>query len=133
MHVRPLLHHGMQRPPACLHGCAPALRAQATREELTIPSVRLEDQVAEDVLLLKVDVEGWEWSVMQGAARLVGRHNVENIIMEYSPGGWGAAHACLRSQYTCTWGIHRPHVHVHGNEPAYRCCFCGPEVPWLRA
>ena len=38
----------------------------------------------------QVDVEGWEWSVMQGAAKLLEQYNVENIIMEYSPGGWGA-------------------------------------------
>ena len=38
--------------------------------------------------LLQVDVEGWEWSVMQGAAGLLkGSHNIENVIMEYSPGG----------------------------------------------
>ena len=35
-----------------------------------------------------MDVEGWEWSVMQGAAGLLkGSHNIENVIMEYSPGG----------------------------------------------
>ena len=35
---------------------------------------------------LQVDVEGWEWSVMQGAAGLIRSFTVDNIIMEYSPG-----------------------------------------------
>jgi FkbM family methyltransferase len=54
--------------------------------KISVPSVRLEEVVKEDVLLLKVDVEGWEWSVMQGAEALLKNYNVENIIMEYSPG-----------------------------------------------
>jgi FkbM family methyltransferase len=49
-------------------------------------SVTLDGAVKEDVLLMKVDVEGWEWSVMMGAAGLLSKFNVENIIMEYSPG-----------------------------------------------
>ncbi|KAG2484625.1 hypothetical protein HYH03_016579 [Edaphochlamys debaryana] len=58
----------------------------ASREEIEVPSVRLEDEIKEDVLLMKVDVEGWEWSVIQGAEGLLKNHVVENIIMEYSPG-----------------------------------------------
>ena len=37
----------------------------------------------------QVDVEGWEWSVIQGAAKMLKQYNVENIIMEYSPGEQG--------------------------------------------
>ncbi|GFR45755.1 hypothetical protein Agub_g7170 [Astrephomene gubernaculifera] len=59
---------------------------EASQESISVPSVRLEEQVAEGVLLLKVDVEGWEWAVLRGAAGLLQRHTVENIIMEYSPG-----------------------------------------------
>ena len=54
--------------------------------KLTVPSIRLDDIVKEDVLLLKVDVEGWEWGVFKGAAGLIRDYKVENIIMEYSPG-----------------------------------------------
>ncbi len=36
--------------------------------------------------LVQVDVEGWEWSVMKGAAKAMESKLVENIIMEYSPG-----------------------------------------------
>ena len=49
-------------------------------------SVTLDNAVREDVLLMKIDVEGWEWSVIKGAAGLLKEFNVENIIMEYSPG-----------------------------------------------
>ena len=35
---------------------------------------------------LKGDVEGGEWGVLKGAAGLIRRFKVENIIMEYSPG-----------------------------------------------
>ena len=55
-------------------------------ERINIQSIRLEDLIQQDVLLMKVDVEGWEWSVMKGAAGLFSLFNVENIIMEYSPG-----------------------------------------------
>ncbi|KAG2493458.1 hypothetical protein HYH03_008275 [Edaphochlamys debaryana] len=61
-------------------------RAGAAREEIEVPSVRLEDEIKEDVLMMKVDVEGWEWSVIAGAAGLLGNYTVENILMEYSPG-----------------------------------------------
>jgi len=51
-----------------------------------VNSVTLDNAVREDVLLMKIDVEGWEWSVIKGAAGLLKEFNVENIIMEYSPG-----------------------------------------------
>jgi len=59
---------------------------ESSHESIMIPSVRLEEVVKQDVLLLKVDVEGWEWSVLQGAAKLLKGFKVENVIMEYSPG-----------------------------------------------
>ncbi|GFR50178.1 hypothetical protein Agub_g12345 [Astrephomene gubernaculifera] len=59
---------------------------QSTQESIEVASVRLEDEVKEDVLLLKVDVEGWEWAVMRGAAGLLKKYQVENVVMEYSPG-----------------------------------------------
>ncbi|KAG2497667.1 hypothetical protein HYH03_004406 [Edaphochlamys debaryana] len=59
---------------------------EGKKEEIDVPSVRLEDEVKEDVLLMKVDVEGWEYAVIQGAEGLLSKYNVENIVMEYSPG-----------------------------------------------
>ncbi|GAX85607.1 hypothetical protein CEUSTIGMA_g13022.t1 [Chlamydomonas eustigma] len=55
-------------------------------EEILVKSVTLDEVVSEDVLLLKVDVEGWEWSVIKGAETLLAKYNVENVVMEYSPG-----------------------------------------------
>ncbi len=49
---------------------------------------RLDDAVpaSSQVLVLKADVEGFEPGVFRGAARLLARGGVDNIIMEYSPG-----------------------------------------------
>ena len=55
-------------------------------ENITLDSVALSKVIQEDVLLMKVDVEGWEWSVMKGAGEMLRQYKVENIIMEYSPG-----------------------------------------------
>uniref|UniRef100_A0A7R9VX54 Methyltransferase FkbM domain-containing protein n=1 Tax=Chlamydomonas euryale TaxID=1486919 RepID=A0A7R9VX54_9CHLO len=55
-------------------------------EEIKVASVSLDKTVSQPALLMKVDVEGWEWSVMQGAEKLLRNRAVENIIMEYSPG-----------------------------------------------
>jgi FkbM family methyltransferase len=55
-------------------------------ENVTAQSITLTDAVKDDVLLMKIDVEGWEFSVMKGAAGLLSKFNVENIVMEYSPG-----------------------------------------------
>ena len=61
-------------------------------------SERLDEVVApQDVLLLKIDVEGFEPEVLASAKHLLQHGNVENIIMEYSPGvaevnrNWGLA------------------------------------------
>jgi hypothetical protein len=35
--------------------------------------------------LLKIDVEGFEPDVVDGAARLISQRKIDNIIMEYSP------------------------------------------------
>jgi len=53
-------------------------------EEIMVHSVVLDDSILEDVLLMKVDVEGWEFSVFRAAQKMLPR--VRNIIMEYSPG-----------------------------------------------
>jgi len=46
----------------------------------------LSDIIREDVCLLKVDVEGMEPFVLQSAERLLRNYNVQNIIIEFSPG-----------------------------------------------
>ena len=44
-----------------------------------------------DVLVLKIDVEGFEPAVLRGAKGLLldNDRNIENIILEYSPGEGG--------------------------------------------
>jgi hypothetical protein len=66
---------------------AATVTAGAT-EIIEVKSVTLNEVVKEDVLLMKVDVEGWEWSVIKGANEMLRNHKVENIIMEYSPGAF---------------------------------------------
>ncbi|GIL86305.1 hypothetical protein Vretifemale_14701 [Volvox reticuliferus] len=56
-------------------------------EIITVGSVRLDEIVgAAQVLLLKVDVEGYEPVVFQSGQRLISEGRLENILMEYSPG-----------------------------------------------
>ncbi|GIL74023.1 hypothetical protein Vretimale_5047 [Volvox reticuliferus] len=43
------------------------------------------DAKPSDVILLKLDIEGWESHVLRGGARLLA-HNVDNVLLEYSPG-----------------------------------------------
>ncbi|EFJ49709.1 hypothetical protein VOLCADRAFT_89700 [Volvox carteri f. nagariensis] len=43
-----------------------------------------------DVILLKMDVEGWEAHVLKGASGLLSRH-VDHVLLEYSPG----KHGCI--------------------------------------
>ncbi len=40
----------------------------------------------EKVLLMKIDVEGFEKSVISSARKLLEKKKVDHIIMEYSPG-----------------------------------------------
>jgi FkbM family methyltransferase len=60
--------------------------ADNTNEVLHIQSQSVDELVDQEVLLMKVDVEGWEWSVFQGAKNLITKRLVKNVIMEYSPG-----------------------------------------------
>ena len=50
-----------------------------------VPVVRLEDFVHEDVWLLKMDLQGYEWHAISGATALFARHTVAHIFTEYTP------------------------------------------------
>ncbi|KAG2488205.1 hypothetical protein HYH03_013199 [Edaphochlamys debaryana] len=56
---------------------------EASKEEVELPSVRLEDEIKEDVLLMKIDVEGWEWSVIEGAEGLLKNYEVTMDNLKY--------------------------------------------------
>jgi len=53
------------------------------RNELRM--TRLDSLVSEGVLVMKIDVEGFESHVLRGAGRLFDEHEVRYIIAEYSP------------------------------------------------
>lgn len=48
---------------------------------------RIDDDVKEDVLLFKIDIEGNEAWALDGAKRLLGCYNVPFLIVEFSPNG----------------------------------------------
>eukprot|EP01125_Pyxidicula_operculata_P013201 TRINITY_DN4365_c0_g2_i2.p1 TRINITY_DN4365_c0_g2~~TRINITY_DN4365_c0_g2_i2.p1 ORF type:complete len:400 (-),score=33.40 TRINITY_DN4365_c0_g2_i2:114-1313(-) len=54
----------------------------ARSQNQTVVSVRLEDIIKEDVLLLKIDTEGYEDHVFAGAMRLFENYNVRNMVVE---------------------------------------------------
>lgn len=47
-------------------------------------TIRLDDVIREDVLLMKIDVEGYEGSVLNGAKSLICNHIVRYIAIEFS-------------------------------------------------
>eukprot|EP00195_Chlamydomonas_chlamydogama_P011405 CAMPEP_0202902672 /NCGR_PEP_ID=MMETSP1392-20130828/16989_1 /ASSEMBLY_ACC=CAM_ASM_000868 /TAXON_ID=225041 /ORGANISM="Chlamydomonas chlamydogama, Strain SAG 11-48b" /LENGTH=567 /DNA_ID=CAMNT_0049589473 /DNA_START=195 /DNA_END=1898 /DNA_ORIENTATION=+ len=66
-----------------------------------VKSERVDGAVKENVLLMKADVEGYESFVFKSAENLFKNYNVENIVMEYSPGvaeraAWGGTKSMLR-------------------------------------
>jgi FkbM family methyltransferase len=46
---------------------------------------RLDDLLSEDIHLLKLDVEGFEESVLKGAQRLLSRKRVKFLLTEVNP------------------------------------------------
>ncbi|KXZ44545.1 hypothetical protein GPECTOR_65g163 [Gonium pectorale] len=96
-------------------------------ETIEVPSVRLENDVKSDVLLMKVDVEGWEWAVIKGAEGLFKKYDVESVIMEYSP-----AFACgiLSPSYLCALERRAPIPDATGVKHRCHCTrqdVCGVE------
>lgn len=61
---------------------------QGEYETVQAVGERVDEVVHEDVLLLKVDVEGLEPAVMKSCSGLLDKHKVAHIVMEYSPGPW---------------------------------------------
>eukprot|EP01097_Dermamoeba_algensis_P006075 TRINITY_DN382_c1_g3_i1.p1 TRINITY_DN382_c1_g3~~TRINITY_DN382_c1_g3_i1.p1 ORF type:complete len:447 (+),score=122.05 TRINITY_DN382_c1_g3_i1:85-1425(+) len=61
-----------------------------------IPPVKVDDIVQEDVLLMKIDIEGFEVRGLESSKRLLTEHNVENILIEWSPSRWPRAQTTLQ-------------------------------------
>jgi mannitol/fructose-specific phosphotransferase system IIA component (Ntr-type) len=64
---------------------------------------RLDDLLDEDVHLLKVDVEGWEEAVLQGAARLLAQKRVKYIITEANSQLRSRASLLAFMRWVCSW------------------------------
>jgi len=50
-----------------------------------IPSIKVDDIVQHDLILMKIDVEGFEVHALHGAWKLLTTYNVENLLIEWSP------------------------------------------------
>ncbi|KAA6428036.1 MAG: hypothetical protein FRX49_02697 [Trebouxia sp. A1-2] len=61
---------------------------QGDYEMVTAMGERVDEVVAENVVLLKADVEGLEPGVIQSAKGLLESYKVDHVVMEYSPGAW---------------------------------------------
>ena len=57
-----------------------------------VPSVAVDSLVDEDVLLIKVDIEGAEIGALLSASRLFATRRVHNLIIEFKPTSWRDAH-----------------------------------------
>lgn len=53
--------------------------------KVEIDGVRLDDEIHEHVHLLKVDTQGHEFQVLQGAAGLIEKHGIDVLHLEFSP------------------------------------------------
>jgi len=60
-------------------------RAQKKQVKDTIESIRVDDVVREDVLYLKMDIEGHEPEGFRGLSELLRRHQVDFILWEHTP------------------------------------------------
>ena len=65
------------------------------RQSIDVPVVTLDDyfQPGQKVDFIKIDVQGYEWSVLQGAQRVLRENADVKILMEYWPWGLKTASA----------------------------------------
>ena len=55
------------------------------KQRRKVPVVRVDDVVAEDVFLLKIDTQGFDSFVLQGCEKLFHHHIVRQVIFEVEP------------------------------------------------
>ena len=58
----------------------------ASRRSITVPLVRLDDEIHERVHLLKIDTQGHEMGVVKGAEGIIKKYGIDMIHAEFSPG-----------------------------------------------
>eukprot|EP01114_Cavostelium_apophysatum_P007584 TRINITY_DN1971_c0_g1_i1.p1 TRINITY_DN1971_c0_g1~~TRINITY_DN1971_c0_g1_i1.p1 ORF type:complete len:391 (-),score=64.47 TRINITY_DN1971_c0_g1_i1:58-1230(-) len=70
-------------------GCSSVSKASPgetnTANSFIIDAIRIDDVVKEDVLLMKVDVEGYEVLAIESAESVFKNHNILNILVEWFP------------------------------------------------
>jgi len=66
-----------------------------TEKSYIIPSIAVDEFVNEDVLLLKIDVEGFEVHALKSAKNLFKNHKVRNILIEWNPARFPRAHTTI--------------------------------------
>jgi FkbM family methyltransferase len=75
-------------------GATSIVSDKSNGETLTVDSQRLDDlNFPEDILLMKLDVEGHELKVLQGGLSLLRGGKIKNILMEFSPKTMGVNQA----------------------------------------
>lgn len=104
-----------------------------------IPVVRLDSIVDEDVLLLKLDTEGYEDRVLRGATKLLDSNRIMNAVVEIKPHNRETVPRVLQQagfkchQYTERYGEPLPgHLadSVHGESRKFIALVpCGPGGP----
>ena len=57
-----------------------------SRRRITVPLVRLDDEIHERVHLLKIDTQGHEMGVVKGAEGIIKNYGIDIIHAEFSPG-----------------------------------------------
>ena len=77
---------------ACSYVSPAGPNEQGGQNEFIIPAIRLDQIIKEDVLLLKIDVEGYEVRALESAFEALRTHDVGNILIEWAPKRWGSLH-----------------------------------------
>jgi len=56
-----------------------------TPKSKIVKSITVDEVAKEDVLLMKIDIEGFEVHALESAKNLLSNHKVEHIVMEWNP------------------------------------------------
>jgi len=73
--------------PVCTDAGLSHLSSGGGPSKISVRTVRLSDVIKEDVLLLKIDVEGFEDHVFKGMDELLANYKVKNIVCETKQNG----------------------------------------------
>ncbi len=55
------------------------------REKIKVDTIRLDETIQDKINLIKIDVQGFEWQVIDGAKKLIDDNNDIKIIFEFTP------------------------------------------------